>query len=208
MRFWGYVALALEQVYPGIGAPTLRTLANAHAASLEAVVSVLIHTMLTQPHPCYLVLDDYHHITDVRIHHLMVQWLEHLPATMHVILSTRTDPPFPLGRFRVRRILAEIRADDLRFSASEIALFFADVPDIALTEQDMGCVTTCTEGWVAGLQLIALALRQPAHKDTAALLHTFACGRHRALIEYLGKEVLRDLPPEQRAFLLHTSILW
>jgi LuxR family transcriptional regulator, maltose regulon positive regulatory protein len=41
---------------------------------------------------------------------------EHMPPQMHLVITTREDPPLPLARLRARNQLTEIRAADLRFS--------------------------------------------------------------------------------------------
>ena len=73
-----------------------------------------------------LVLDDYHLVTSAQVHTSVATLLGHSPPQLHLMLITRADPPLPLSRARVRGDLAELRAEDLRFSAGEALEFFGD----------------------------------------------------------------------------------
>ena len=60
-----------------------------------------------------------------------------------------------------------------------------------------------TEGWIAGLQLAALSMRD--RKDIPGFLQAFS-GSHRDVLDYLAEEVLERQPENVRGFLLETSI--
>ena len=66
-----------------------------------------------------LVLDDYHVITDTRVHEQLEFLIGYLPPSLHLVIAGRYDPPLPLARMRARGQLTEIRADDLRFTPAE-----------------------------------------------------------------------------------------
>jgi LuxR family maltose regulon positive regulatory protein len=68
-----------------------------------------------------LILDDYHMLTDVRIHEAVEYLLSYLPPSLRLVIAARFDPPLPLARMRARGELSEIRAADLRFSPAEAA---------------------------------------------------------------------------------------
>jgi len=104
----------------------------------------------------------------------------------------------------VRGGLAELRAEDLRFSAAEALEFFSDRPGPQLSERDVLRLLARTEGWAAGLQLAALRLHGRA--DPAAFIERFT-GADWHIVSYLGEEVLASQPPEVREFLLLTSVL-
>ena len=109
------------------------------------------------------------------------------------MLITRADPALPLSRLRVRGELAELRAEDLRFSAAEALEFFSDRLGPQLSERDVLRVLARTEGWAAGLQLAALQLRGRA--DPAAFIERFT-GADWHIVNYLGEEVLASQPPK------------
>ncbi len=69
------------------------------------------------------MLDDYHLVQSPQIHEQMTYLLEHQPPNLHLVISTRADPPLPVSRLRARRQLSEFRSADLRFNAAEVTAF-------------------------------------------------------------------------------------
>ncbi|MBK9052247.1 MAG: helix-turn-helix transcriptional regulator, partial [Chloroflexi bacterium] len=152
-----------------------------------------------------LVLDDYHLIHTRSIQEGMIFWLEHCPPHLRIILTSRIDPPLPLARLRVRGQLNEIRMADLRFTTEEAAQFLHEGRGLILSPGDVEVLESRTEGWIAGLQLAALALyASPARYTT--FVAEFR-GTHRHLIEYLTEEVWERQPEPVQQFLLHTALL-
>jgi LuxR family maltose regulon positive regulatory protein len=134
-----------------------------------------------------LVLDDYHVISNQAIHEGMAFFVEHLPQHFALVIATRSDPLLPIGRWRARGQLTELRVDDLRFTADEAVAFLNDSMGLCLTPQDVEAIEARTEGWIAGLQLAALSLQ--GRSDPSALIRAFS-GSHRHILDYLGEEVL------------------
>jgi LuxR family maltose regulon positive regulatory protein len=132
--------------------------------------------------------------------------IEHLPPGVHVVLSSRADPPLPLARLRGRGQLVELRAAELRFTVDEAAHMLRDAlgPDVRLPDTAFAALTDRTEGWAAGLQLAGLSLR--GRPDVAAFIEAFS-GSHRYVLDYLTEEVLERQPEALRTFLLETSVL-
>jgi LuxR family maltose regulon positive regulatory protein len=205
VRFWFYVAHALETVRPGIGQEALVMLGGAQPAPVENVVMALINSIAEVPLDFALVLDDYHLIESAVIHEAMAFLLEHLPPQMHLILTTRADPPLPLARLRASGEMAELRVRDLRFTPAEAAELLArglGLPSLDPTVA--GALADRTEGWAAGLQLAALSLQ--TQEDAAGFAADLA-GSHRYVMDYLVEEVLQRQPAEVQEFLLETSLL-
>jgi LuxR family maltose regulon positive regulatory protein len=151
-----------------------------------------------------LVLDDYHVIDAKAVDQALTFLLEHLPPQMHLVIATREDPHLPLARLRTRDHLTELRAVDLRFTASEAAAFLNQVMGLSLSAADIARLSDRTEGWIAGLQLAALSMQ--GHQDVAGFIRAFA-GDHRYIVDYLVAEVLQRQPESVRSFLLQTAIL-
>jgi LuxR family maltose regulon positive regulatory protein len=151
-----------------------------------------------------LVLDDYHVIENPIIHEALTFLLDHLPLQMHLMITTRADPPLPLSRLRGRGQLSELRAADLRFTPDEATTFLNDVMGLSLTTADIAALEERTEGWIAGLQLAALAMRDRA--DLSSFVSAFS-GSNRFIVDYLAAEVLARQPAHMQAFLLQTAIL-
>lgn len=204
VRFWDYVIAAIRTVHPDAGEQTLTLLHDPQALPIETILSTLINELSAFPDLLTLVLDDYHVIDSTSIHEGLAFLIEHMPPQMRLIMATRTDPPLPLARMRVRSQLLELRSADLRFSPPQIATFFTDVMGLKLTTDEVEVLDKRVEGWIAGLQLAGLAL-QGKH-DTAEFIASFA-GDHRYVLDYLGDEILDRQPDAIQQFLLQTSIL-
>jgi LuxR family transcriptional regulator, maltose regulon positive regulatory protein len=210
-RFWPYLFTALDTLYPGVGEHALHVLRSLRTPIIEHVLTLLINllgngkpTTQEEAGEAVLVLDDYHAISTETIHQDMAFLLEHLPPHLHLIISTRNDPPLPLPRLRVSARLLELRAADLSFSREEIAVFFARQAGIALSAEEVVLLEERTSGWAAGLQLVALLLHdQQKRPDILQSIN----GSQRSLVEYLSQEILAQLPEQVQQFLLRTSIL-
>jgi len=212
IRFWLYCIAALHSAIPELSAGTPALLQSPEPPPFTTILTILLNDLhvwsaATQPEATpalILVLEDYHVITTVAIHEGLTFLLDHLPSTLHLVISTRADPPLPLARLRSHGQLSEIRADNLRFTAAETALFLNERMALALSAEEIQLLTARTEGWVVGLQLAALSMQ--GHDDKADFLRSFS-GGHRYILNYLIEEVLNQQSPLVQAFLLHTSIL-
>ncbi len=203
-RFWRYLLLAAGQAGQAAGTAALRRLDAAKSDVLRDVLPTFINEVASSGAPLVLVLDDYHLITSAQVHASLAALLDRCPPQLHLVLITRADPPLQLSRLRVRGELAELRAEQLRFSLDETREFFGGRLGTQLSEQDVHRLLARTEGWAAGLQLAALRLKDRA--DPSAFIERFT-GADWHIVNYLGEEVLTGQPPRVRDFLLVTSIL-
>lgn len=203
-RFLSYLIRALQTIHSQIGAGTLDVLQSAQLPPLEPFLTALLNEISAIPDPFLLVLDDYHAIESRVVDEALTFLVEHLPAQMHLVITTREDPALPIPRLRARRQLTELRAADLRFTPSEAAKFLDQVMGLDLSSDEIAALEDRTEGWIAGLQLAALSMR--GHQDMAGFIRAFA-GDNRYIVDYLMEEVLQRQPEQVRDFLLHTSIL-
>lgn len=172
---------------------------------LESLFTILINDLAGQKSVVLIVLDDYqmiHH--DALIQKAMSFFIDHLPPNVHLIFTTRSDPPLALQRYRGRGQMIELRADDLRFSLQEVTAFVNDLSGFGLGEQELEILLERTEGWAAGIQMAGLSLR--GRKDGSQFVHSLA-GSRRYILDYLAEEVLNTLPEAAQQFLLQTSIL-
>jgi LuxR family transcriptional regulator, maltose regulon positive regulatory protein len=203
-RFWRHVAAALDRVCPRVAQQVAALLGPPSPRSFEGLVTVLVNELAGGPDEVVLVLDDYHLIQAPRVHASLRLLLEYLPAQLRLVLASRADPPLPLARWRARGQLIELREHDLRFTSGEAAALLRSAVGSDLSEAAVAALEDRTEGWVAGLQLAALSLRD--HPDPAAFVTTFS-GSHRLVLDYLAEEVLDRQPEPLRTFLLQTSVL-
>jgi LuxR family transcriptional regulator, maltose regulon positive regulatory protein len=204
IRFWVYVVATLQKLRANLGEGALVLLRSPQPPPVAAILSTLINDISSFPDKFSIVLDDYHLIKTQSIHEALTFLLEHLPPQVHMILTTRADPPLPVSRLRARNQLTELRADDLRFTLNEGAVFLNDVMGLRLSVDDIATLETRTEGWIAGLQLAALSMQ--GHDDVSGFIQAFS-GSHRHVLTYLAEEVLEQRPEGTLSFLLQTSIL-
>jgi LuxR family maltose regulon positive regulatory protein len=164
----------------------------------------LINEIAETPETFTLVLDDYHEIIDRQIHELISLILDGQPLQMHIIISSRADPPWSLAQLRGRREVSEIRADDLRFTIEETATLLSNIMGFHLAPEDIATLERRTEGWITGLQMAALSMR--GREDVSSFIKTFS-GTHRFILDYLVDEVIDQQHSDVQEFLLRTSIL-
>ncbi len=203
-RFLAYIIAAMQTIVLEIGAGVLAALQSPQPPPIALILTTLINELITIPDHFILVLDDYHLIDSKPVDEALTFLLEHLPPQMHLVIATREDPHLPLARYRAQGQLTELRAADLRFTATEAAEFLNQVMDLNLTAEDIAALESRTEGWIAGLQLAALSMQ--GHPDAAGFIQSFT-GSHRFVLDYLVEEVLEKQPESVQAFLLRTSIL-
>jgi LuxR family maltose regulon positive regulatory protein len=206
VRFWRYVITACQIFDTEVGASALALLRTPQQPAFETALTMLINELARLSSKSILVLEDYHVITSDQIHKTIAFLLDHLPAMLHLIMITRSDPPLPLARLRARNELYELRAADLRFSLAETQIFLQQTIPFPISAEAIEHLDARTEGWAAGLRLVALALqgRQEA-QEIEQFLATFA-GSHRHILEYLT-EVLSAQPGPLQEFLLQTTFL-
>ncbi|MBN1814112.1 MAG: helix-turn-helix transcriptional regulator, partial [Anaerolineae bacterium] len=204
VRFWTYLLAALQTVRAGLGQDALQLLQATQQPATQAILTRLLNQVIDLSQGVTLVLDDYHLISDSAIHEGIAFLLEHLPSQMHVVISTRADPPLPIHRLRARGQLTELRSGDLRFTADEAATFLNAAMRLELAREDVEVLEARTEGWVVGLQLAALSLQ--GRVDAHEFITTFSGGHH-SVLEYLTHEVMRRQPQSVQDFLMQTSTL-
>ena len=148
------------------------------------MLTTLVNELAAVPGEVVLVLDDYHLIETPAVHESVVFLLEHLPAGLRLAMACRADPPLPLARLRARGELAELRADQLRFTRQEAAALLRETAGPDLPDDAVAALEARTEGWAAGLQLAALSLR--GREDAAAFVASFS-GDHRYVLDFLAE---------------------
>ena len=203
-RFLSYLVAALQRADHSIGSQAAQLVAAPRKAQPDAALTSLINDLDSNNTEIVLVLDDYQYISSQAVHDETAFFIEHCPDTIHIVIATRSDPPLPLARLRARGQMVEIRAADLRFTETEAAQFLNDVMGLHLDAGSVAMLEARTEGWIAGLQMAALSMRD--RKDLLGFIQGFS-GTNRYILDYLLEEVLASQPPEIQHFLLYTSIL-
>ena len=210
-RFWEYFVAALKTLPclgdRQIGENLTALLQISPISEQEAFFEKLVSEITSIPRRFVLILDDFHVVTEPQIQDSLYHMLENLPAGssgMHLIISGRSDPPWPLARMRLHGEMNEVRLGDLRFSEEETSQFLNESMHLGLLPENVARLESRTEGWIAGLQMAALSLR--GREDITGFLDGFS-GEHRFILDYLVEEVLSQQSGEILEFLLLTSIL-
>ncbi len=199
-RFAQYVIAATSRALVSNGT----SLDENWAPEPEILWPEFVNTLPSLDEPLLIMLDDYHLIQNEMIHAGMAFLIEHLPPWVHLVLATRSEPPLPVARLRVRQQITEIREQDLHFTTPETHDFLNVTSALDIDNDGVAALHARTEGWIAGLQLAVLSLRRYA--DPAEFIAQFT-GSHRFVLDYLTEEVLNQQSPKTQAFLLKTSIL-
>ena len=207
IRFWSYLITACQSFGATLGQRAFAVLRGGEQPAWETALTLLINDLAQLAGQRILILEDYHQITNPLLHHLVVFLLDHLPTSIHLVMTTRHDPPLPLARLRAGSDLNELRAADLRFSAAETRAFFAHTLASPLASEVIERLEMRSEGWVTALRLVALTLQGRAASDSQALeqLLEALTGSRGHIFAYLIAEVFATLPTPWQEFLLRTS---
>jgi LuxR family maltose regulon positive regulatory protein len=201
-RFWVSVTAAIGRAEPEVAARVQPLVAGSLGAG-SVVVPALVNEVESLDDRLVLVLDDYHLVDDPDVHRAMERFVDLCPRQLTVVLITRADPPFRLGRMRVRGRVCEVRAADLRFDTAEAAALLGAAAE-TLDEHRLDDLCERTEGWAAGLVLAGLSLERSP--DSERFVETFR-GDDQLVAGYLTDEFLAVLDDEERRRMVEAAVL-
>ncbi len=204
VRFLSSIIAAIRTQHPSFGGAALALLRSASARSVEAVVTLMVNEIASEAGELVLILDDYHAIKHEAIHQGMTLLLEHPAPRLHLVIATRSDPPFPLARFRAKGQMVEFRVADLNFTLAETDSFLNQTMRLGLKTDEVTALEKRTEGWIVGLMTAALSVRERG--DIHKFVETFS-GDNWRIVDYLIEEVVNRQPEAVQRFLMRTSIL-
>jgi LuxR family maltose regulon positive regulatory protein len=202
-RFLRYLLAAWEKVQPDVRETRFGMLLESRMPEIDSVLAAFVNTANRVSDDLVFVLDDYHVVGEKAIHEALSFILDHLPEQVHFVLTSRIEPPLPMARYRAHGQLWEIGTEELSFTREEASKFLKKSMGLGLDQDNITDLHEKTEGWIAGLQLSALALRGKGVTKDAPLVS----GRQRFIADYLAEDVLERLPEEVQDFLLKTSLL-
>ena len=202
-RFWQYVIGAFEQAGLNGAAELRKQLAHQSDESFSEAITGLINILAQDGSAWGLVLDDFHFVGNPAIHRQFAYFIDYLPPGILVTLASRTEPPLPLARWRVRRWIEDIHPGLLAFSEGECRQFFRETMGLQISDEDVHTVYHKTEGWVAAMQLSALSStfsgKEAAKSGSQINLD------ERYISDYVLSEVLEQQPRDIADFLLETA---
>jgi LuxR family maltose regulon positive regulatory protein len=195
IRLWRHIVEALRQVVPeaeDFGADALVGLSAVGQRFVGITLPTLINEIAELPYQVVVVLDDYQFLTEERSHETVAFFVEHLPENVHLVISSRTDPPLHLGRLRARAQMNEIRTEQLAFSEEEADCLLNEKMALDIGADALSVLLERTEGWPAGIYLASLSLQNK--EDKHAFIESFR-GSNRYIVGLLGVST-QDLGPE------------
>jgi serine/threonine-protein kinase PknK len=201
--FLAHLLELVRGVRPALAASLSQVLDEHGDDAARYVLTALIDEIHEKDDRMALVIDDWQRVSDAATTAALGFLLEHGCHHLQIIVTSWTRAGLPVSKLRIRDELVEIDPDSLRFDLDEARLLLKDVDGLQLSESDVEALTMSTEGWVAALQLAALALRGGG--DANALLSRLS-GATEMIGEFLAENVLDTLEPEMTQFLLATSI--
>ncbi|WP_202305423.1 HTH-type transcriptional regulator MalT [Dryocola clanedunensis] len=205
-RFASYLITAVQQATGGHCVSSETMAQKRQYASLSSLFAQLFIELAEWPHPLFLVIDDYHLISNPVIHEAMRFFIRHQPENLTLVVLSRNLPQLGIANLRVRDQLLEIGSQQLAFTHQEAKLFFDCRLNSPIEPADSSRLCDDVAGWATALQLIALSARQtntPAHHSARRLSGINASH----LSDYLVDEVLNTVDADTRNFLLRSSIL-
>ncbi|MFL9093455.1 HTH-type transcriptional regulator MalT [Escherichia coli] len=205
-RFASYLIAAVQQATNGHCAICETMAQKRQYASLTSLFAQLFIELAEWHSPLYLVIDDYHLITNPVIHESMRFFIRHQPENLTLVVLSRNLPQLGIANLRVRDQLLEIGSQQLAFTHQEAKQFFDCRLSSPIEAAESSRICDDVSGWATALQLIALSARQnthSAHKSARRLAGINASH----LSDYLVDEVLDNVDLATRHFLLKSAIL-
>ena len=158
--FLNYLIAAIQTQIPNACAQTQRLVGAVQLPSVEYVAASLLNEMAAIPQPFIVVIDDFHYLSDPAVDQLFMMLLRAVPAPLHLVVLTQTDPGWPLARLIGRGHLLQLRSTDLRFRVDEAEAFLEIASDGTLPRETVTSLVQRTEGWIVALRLAALTFGQ------------------------------------------------
>jgi LuxR family transcriptional regulator, maltose regulon positive regulatory protein len=203
-HFFRYLVGALQTLEAGLGQDALDFAQSSQRGGLEVGLTLLINEVSALPKEMALVLDDFQVLENPVALRGVGFLLKYLPPNLHMLIASRSEPELDLAFLRAKGRVAELSADDLRFTGEEVVQYIQRTAGLQLSPETVQALEERTDGWITSLQMAAISLRNQA--DPAKLLAHLQ-GKAHHLAGFLAEEVLDRQPGEIRQFLLRSSIL-
>jgi LuxR family maltose regulon positive regulatory protein len=203
-RFILYLIDAVRRTGVKFGQALTALLGTGASLPVDTLKTLMLNELATLDQEFYLILDDYHLVSDPEIRDLVNSVLLSPIQQLHLLISSRTLNELPVSRLRALGQIQEVELADLTFSEFEVGEFVSKVRGAPLSNAQVARLREETEGWAASLQMAGIALRGVSEVDV--FLDRFS-GEHKSVGDFLGEEVLQRQPPEVQEFMTFTSIL-
>ena len=145
---------SIKKAYPNLDLSLEKLLQNIESPGFDIITDTLLNDLDKIDEKFTLVLDDYHLISNTSIHKLINQVIRFARTNLRLIITTRTLPPFQLGKIKMHSKIAEMTINELQFSPEEFDLLIQNKNILGLSERKKQSVLDYTEGWVVGIQIV------------------------------------------------------
>lgn len=206
INYINYLIAAIRKVDNTFGQIIEDLMASPKPVNVNTICSYIIKELEQLKEPLILVLDDYHVINNSYINDIMQKLFDLAAPNITTVILTRQDPPFTLSRWRVKDMMTEVKAEDLKFNEAEIKEFFRRYFGIIFDDDILKIIEERTEGWAASLQLTGLSIKNMEKAQVRSFVEEFK-GNNRFIIDYLMDEVIERQEEGVRNFLNKTCTL-
>ncbi len=196
--------LAIKNIFPKSLSDLTNLLQIIEQPPTDLLIDTLINELDQIKEDFVVVFDDYHYIHDKDIHRILDTLLQFPPEHIHVVISTRNDPPLMINKLRLHERINELRMRELGFNLEEVVSLFQKSHSVTLEEATAISLVEKTEGWITSLRLTSLTFND--WKDSKRLLDDFT-GDVLSLTEYLFEEVIKKQTSVLRNLIIKISIL-
>jgi LuxR family maltose regulon positive regulatory protein len=203
-RFWNHVTESIGRLHPNVKQAMHPILSEYASSSADTVIAALLEGLDGVTGELSILLDDYHVIESPVVHEMLTEFLSYLPDHVHLFIATRIELPLAVKRLQARGQVNKIIVQDFCFQQEEGIAFFRDCMGIPMSREDVSLLLGQTEGWISGLQLAGLSLKENGVNPD--FIRKFN-GNQRDIADYLLEEVFQHQTDKTRTFLLHTSFL-
>ncbi len=189
--FLSYLIGSIQQVQPGFGSEIFTGFRNSAPTSLTESIVRLLNELASLQVEMTMILDNYHRNENQVISNALTLVLDYLPPHIHLVIASRSEPPFLLARLRASGQTAELGTDTLRLTRVELEQLLTSVLHLNPEPEELDTLEERIEGWIAGVYLARSAMQ--GQVDFAHFLA--ACtGNNRHIQTYFLEEVLARLP--------------
>lgn len=203
-RFWMYFVAAIKEVIPTIGEKSEILLKSARIGGMETVITVLINEILEHQKKFLFIIEDLHLIQNKEILHSLKFFINHMPQTVHLIITSRRDVSNVISGIKNYETTLKIGQDELKFTKEETAAFLEEVMGLDVSEEELTKFYGLTEGWPAGLQMAALFCKQ---KGIEAIMDKKSGMMQTQFANCFIEDILNSQPDDVYEFLIKTSLL-
>ena len=202
--FIRYLLCAFQEVVDNFWMDAANWMEGRLQPDITIALNHIINELIRIDIPVTLFIDDYQHVNSIEIHQFIERLIDWSPENFLLVIGSRIVPPLSLSKWRVSEKMTEVDVGMLRFSNMEGEAFLEHKHDLQLTSEQTAIITEKSEGWAAGLQLVALVLKNYDQRDE--FIATFS-GNLYEIADYLTNNVLTQQTRTLTDFLLKTSIL-